>query len=45
MCIDCGGTCHLLTVIDGVEQRGADVAVYRCELCLDRWDVELTDED
>jgi hypothetical protein len=39
-CIDCGGRAHLLT------WRG-DLASYRCEDCLDRWDLvipELLDE-
>ncbi len=43
-CVDCGGTCHLLTVLDdseGIER----VAAYRCEDCLDRWDIELADPD
>jgi hypothetical protein len=45
-CVDCGGTCHLLTppFVDeesGVGFRAGDVVAYRCEDCLDRWDVEL----
>jgi hypothetical protein len=49
VCVDCGGTCHLLTrpAIDAdaggdhVGYRSGDVVAYRCEDCLDRWDVEL----
>lgn len=45
-CVDCGGTCHLLTppIDDGsgyIGFRAGDVVAYRCEDCLDRWDVEL----
>ncbi len=42
-CVDCGGTCHLLTTPfadDGeVGFRPGDVVAYRCADCLDRWDV------
>ena len=39
-CIDCGGRCHLLSYPpeDGVWSPG-DRLVYRCEDCLDRWDL------
>lgn len=45
-CVDCGGTCHLLTrpfeEEDGaVGFRAGDVVAYRCADCLDRWDIEL----
>lgn len=45
-CIDCGGTCHLITPPpeEGEWQPG-DLAVYRCEDCNDRWDMLLPDED
>ena len=45
-CIDCGGTCHLITPPpeDGRWEPG-DLAVYRCEDCTDRWDMLLPDED
>ena len=50
ICVDCGGTCHLLSVTeptddDGQPSDGSVVAAYRCEDCLDRWDIELMDED
>jgi predicted RNA-binding Zn-ribbon protein involved in translation (DUF1610 family) len=45
-CIDCGGRAHLLTSWpeDDPPQPG-DVMAYRCEECLDRWDLVLPDED
>ena len=45
-CIDCGGTAHLLTHApeDGRWFPG-DLVTYRCEDCLDRWDLLLPDED
>jgi hypothetical protein len=45
-CIDCGGRAFLLTLPreDGAWEPG-DVVAYRCEDCLDRWDLVLDDED
>jgi hypothetical protein len=45
-CIDCGGRCFLLTPPpeDGLWQVG-EIVAYRCEDCLDRWDIVLSDED
>ena len=45
-CVDCGGRCFLLTMPreDGVSEEG-DVVAYRCEDCLDRWDLVLEAED
>jgi hypothetical protein len=42
VCVDCGGTAHLLTPPreDGAWLAG-DVVSYRCADCRDRWDVEL----
>ena len=49
VCVDCGGTCHLLTEIDRESfEDGVDdevIAVYRCEDCNDRWDVVLDPSD
>lgn len=51
VCVDCGGTCHFLGVTDATDvlDDGAEwfgsIATYRCQDCLDRWDVELPDED
>ena len=44
VCVDCGGRCHLLTHPreDGVWLPG-DYVAYRCEDCLDRWDLVLPD--
>ena len=50
-CIDCGGRAHLLTerevdpeVAAAGEWRPGDIATYRCEDCLDRWDIVLDDD-
>ena len=45
-CIDCGGRCFLLTPVpeDGIWEEG-EVVAYRCEDCLDRWDLVLTADD
>lgn len=51
-CIDCGGRAHLLTQPDVDPETGGaalwepgDIVAYRCEDCLDRWDLVLEDED
>ena len=51
-CIDCGGRAHLLTQprVDEEEAGAAlwqpgDIVAYRCEDCLDRWDIVLADDD
>ena len=45
-CVDCGGTCHLLTRFpDDEPPQPGDVAAYRCADCLDRWDVVVDDMD
>jgi hypothetical protein len=39
-CIDCGGRCHLLTIVTEEQPLlPGDVATYRCEDCRDRWDL------
>ena len=45
-CPDCGGRAHLVQppAPDEVLEAG-DVLVYRCEDCLDRWDVVMDEED
>ena len=45
-CIDCGGRAFLLTPPreDGDWYPG-DIVAYRCEDCLDRWDIVLTEDD
>ena len=44
-CIDCGGRAHLLSYPpeDGLWEAG-DFVAYRCEDCLDRWDLVLDDD-
>jgi len=46
-CIDCGGRAHLISMFDDEypEPAPGDVIVYRCEDCLDRWDIVVPDED
>ena len=46
VCIDCGGRSFLLTPAreDGAWVAG-DIVAYRCEDCLDRWDLVLEDPD
>lgn len=45
-CIDCGGRCHLITPPDDTGRFfPGDLVVYRCEDCLDRWDLIVADED
>ncbi|MEY2974695.1 MAG: hypothetical protein RIR49_1115 [Actinomycetota bacterium] len=56
VCIDCGGRAFLLSrprsigLLDGdsVEEADwlpGDIVAYRCEDCLDRWDLVLPGED
>ena len=43
-CVDCLGTCHRLPrEPEGGFMPGAVIA-YRCEDCLDRWDIQFGDE-
>ncbi|MGI8757022.1 MAG: hypothetical protein ACR2MB_14435 [Acidimicrobiales bacterium] len=44
-CIDCGGVAHLLTSADETGRHWpGDLVVYRCEDCMDRWDLIVADE-
>ncbi|MGZ0229176.1 MAG: hypothetical protein ACKVKO_04345 [Acidimicrobiales bacterium] len=45
VCVDCLGNCHLLTFERPEGFKAGDVVAYRCADCLDRWDIELTEED
>jgi hypothetical protein len=48
VCVDCGGTCHLLnppTPEDELILEPGDVLAYRCEDCADRWDLVLEEDD
>lgn len=43
-CIDCGGVAHLLTRPDDTGRFWpGDLLTYRCEDCLDRWDLIIPD--
>ena len=44
ICVDCGGTCHLLAHPETEFQPGDPVA-YRCTDCMDRWDLVTPDEE
>ena len=46
VCVDCGGICHLLSTPppDDPFEPG-DVVAYRCEDCMDRWDLVVPEED
>ena len=47
ICVDCGGTCHLLSYEPHEGWEPGDVVAYRCADCMDRWDIviELDDDD
>lgn len=44
-CVDCGGRAHLLHEwpVDSPPRPG-EILVYRCEDCLDRWDIVVGDD-
>jgi hypothetical protein len=45
-CIDCGGRSFLLTAErEGGGWFDGDIVAYRCEDCLDRWDLVLESDD
>ena len=45
-CVDCGGRAHLLTRLDPDDPvEPGDVLAYRCEDCLDRWDLVVPDDE
>lgn len=39
VCVDCGGRCHLLSHLPEEGFQPGDIVAYRCEDCLDRWDL------
>jgi hypothetical protein len=43
-CIDCGGRAHLISKPDDFGWRPGQVVTYRCEDCLDRWDLLIPEE-
>ena len=46
VCVDCGGRAHLVQEADPESPyTEGDIATYRCEDCLDRWDIVLTEDD
>ena len=45
VCVDCGGRCHLGGYEPEEGWQPGDVVFYRCEDCLDRWDIVLPDAD
>ncbi len=44
-CVDCLGTCHLLSYAPEEGFRAGDFVAYRCADCLDRWDIQLEEDD
>ena len=46
-CIDCGGRAFLLTHPreEGTRWLPGDIVAYRCEDCLDRWDLVLPEDE
>jgi hypothetical protein len=44
-CIDCGGRAHLISHPPEGGWEPGDLVVYRCEDCLDRWDLVVPDEE
>lgn len=45
-CIDCGGRAHLLTTWpDDDPPIPGDIMAYRCEDCLDRWDLVVPEPE
>jgi hypothetical protein len=46
VCVDCGGRAHLVQPADPeTPYQDGDIATYRCEDCLDRWDLVVTADD
>jgi hypothetical protein len=46
VCIDCGSTAHLMTRPDDTGRFWpGDLVTYRCEDCLDRWDLIVPGDD
>lgn len=39
VCVDCGGEAHLISFRPHEGWDAGDVVTYRCEDCLDRWDL------
>jgi len=43
-CVDCLGTCHRLPREPEGGFSPGEVIPYRCEDCLDRWDIQFGEE-
>jgi hypothetical protein len=43
-CIDCGGQAHLISYPPELGWAPGDLVVYRCEDCLDRWDLLIPED-
>lgn len=45
-CIDCGGRSHLISRFDDENPpQPGDLITYRCEDCLDRWDLVIPGDE
>lgn len=44
-CIDCGGRAHLTSYPPEDGWAPGDLVVYRCEDCLDRWDLLVPEDE
>jgi hypothetical protein len=45
VCVDCGGVCHRLTPEPEDGFAPGAIVAFRCEDCLDRWDLEFDSEE
>ncbi len=46
VCVDCGGDAFLLERLEPGEQvEAGTILSYRCKDCMDRWDIEIGDEE
>jgi hypothetical protein len=45
ICVDCGSRCHLISFAPEDGWQAGDIVAYRCEDCLDRWDLVIPDDD
>lgn len=44
VCVDCLGTCHRISFEPDDGWEPGQVVAYRCEDCLDRWDLVWSEE-
>jgi len=45
-CVECGGPCGMLTrYAEGFGPEPGDIVAYRCAHCLDRWDIEVPEDE